>query len=110
MRLADPQDKPVLPGLSREGISTREQSIHRAAETEEIGAGVNRSQRYLLGRHEIVRPDHNVLVRIEDVAPLSGHPDELTKAKIEHLHDPGIDEEQVGGLDVAMNHALLVRV
>ncbi len=79
-------------------------------QTEEVCPGIDRFILDLLGRHEIGRPDHDAFIGVEDVARLPGHPDQFAESKVEHLHDPRIDEEHVRGLDIAVDHALLVRV
>ena len=106
MRIADPLDEPVFPGQSGEGVRTREQTVHRAAETEEVGPGIDRLISDLLGRHEIGRSDDDAFVGVKHVGCLTGHSDQLTATQVEDLHNSGLHEEQVRRLDIAVNHAL----
>jgi hypothetical protein len=89
--------------------------VERAAEGEEIGAGVERLPPHLLGRHVGRRPQEPAFLRGEDLEPASLRRsgllllDELGQPEVEDLDVPVRADHDVRGLEIAVDHVRPVR-
>ncbi len=86
-----------------EGPLAREQLEEHAAHAEEVAAPVDLGPLHLLGRH-VVGGAHDVAGARHGGGGEAGHPE------VHDLHRAVLVDEDVRGLDVAVNDALLVRV
>ena len=80
--------------------------VHRTAQPVQIATAVDFAAACLLGRHVVDRPDRDAVGRRERrrAVGLHQHP----QAEVEDL-DPAIFvQENIGGLDIAMDDPLLV--
>ena len=93
-------------GVAVEGALPREHLVQDGAEREDVGTRVGRAAAHLLGGH--------VAERSEDHAGLGGGrgarlgPDQLGQAEVEDLQAAVFRDEDVLGLQVPVNDALLV--
>ena len=94
----------LLQRLALEGAPLREQLVQHDAEREHIGAAIGRVLPQLLGRHVQRRAGDRV---VGQRIVLIGH---ARDAEVEHARLRAADHEDVGRLDVAMHHALVVRI
>ena len=97
-----------------EGAPPREHLVEAGAEREDVGPAVDGLALHLLGGHVARRSDDDVALRLEvrgPAFPLEGGVgrEELGEAEVEHLHVPVRREEDVLGLQVAVDESLLVR-
>ena len=78
--------------------------VQHAAQTIEIAAGIDRAAVGLLGGHELRRPQH---------ASRPGQPpaaEEARDAEVGELQHPSLGQQEIAGLDVAMDYAAVVGV
>jgi hypothetical protein len=83
-----------------------DQVIHRAAEVIQVAATVDRAATSLLGRHVVDRTDGNPVGRCKRRPRVGIHQD--AEPEVEHFELLLVVDQQIRGLDVAMDHALLV--
>ena len=88
--------------LAREGAMPGQELVEHAARAPKVGAAVHLRALHLLGRH-VVRGAHD-----RAGARGRGH-GEARHSEVHDLHRPVHGEEDVGGLDVAVDDAGLVR-
>ena len=82
----------------------RQQRVQQRAEAVEVGAGIDRPPLGLLGGHVFRRPQHVARGGQPRVA------EEPRDAEVGKLHSAVGGQQQVAGLDVAVDHAPVVRV
>ena len=108
--MVDPANQPIHLGRAREGEFAGKQPIHGAAETEQVGALVHLLSVDLLGRHVIGCADRKALVGVVTIQAFIRDPDESAQSQVQNLDDARIVQEQVRGLDVAMDDPFFVCV
>ncbi len=86
-----------------EGLLVGQQLVEHHAEREHVGAPVHRLLAHLLGRHVVGRAGGDVAGAVVLVR-------DARDAEVEHARLRAPDHEDVGRLDVAVDHALAVRV
>ena len=97
--------------VPRPGMLSREQPVEQEAERVDVGAHVDlvRVAAELLGRRPVQRPDELARRRVAERGLALGH-DLLREAEVEDARVAGRVDQHVAGLQVAMDHALQVRV
>jgi hypothetical protein len=104
-------------GLALERSPPRQHLVHDAAQREDVRPRVGHVPAHLLGRHVAHRPEHGARVRgprerrRARVRPGARRRRALLpgEAEVEDLHPPVVRQEQVLGLEVAVDDPLVVR-
>lgn len=106
----------LVDGFERIGDLAGEEEIHRAAEAVLIGATIDVAAVFgllggdvVVGAETILSEDHGegefVLIFFAAILPI-----DESEAEVEQLDRPVLFDEDVGGFDIAMDHAALVSV
>ena len=90
----------LLQRVADEGLAVGEQLVKHDAEREHVGAAVGELAPHLLGRHVVRRAGAGV--RVVALLPVR----DAGNAEVEHAWLGPADHEDVGRLDVAVDHAL----
>ena len=96
--------------LAGKGRPARQQAVQRATQAVDVRARVGQVRIQGLLRGHVIQGPHHLSAEREPVVDPACRVFDLRQSHVEDLHHAVFVQQQVGGLDVAMNHALTMGV